>query len=50
MKALELLVKKYAADKGCEAVPENALAIVNVCAIEVDKMTAKANLPDDAAG
>jgi nitroimidazol reductase NimA-like FMN-containing flavoprotein (pyridoxamine 5'-phosphate oxidase superfamily) len=50
MKALELLVKKYASDKKCEPVPEHALAIVNVCEIKIDRMTAKANLPDEAEG
>ena len=50
MKALEQLVKKYAGDKKCEPVPEHALAILNVCAIDVDRMTAKENLPDVAAG
>ena len=46
MKALELLVAKYAGDKKCEPVPEHALAIVNVCEIRVEKMTGKANLPE----
>ena len=46
MRALELLVAKYAAGKKCEPVPEHALPIVNVCEIRAEKMTAKANLPD----
>ena len=46
MKALELLIAKYAAGKTCEPVPEHALSIVNVCEIRIDKMTAKANLPE----
>ena len=46
MKALELLVKKYAGDRTCEPPPEHALAIVGVCEIRVETMTGKANLPD----
>lgn len=46
MKALELLVAKYAGDTECEPLPEHALSIVNVCEIEIDTMTAKANLAD----
>jgi len=46
MKALELLIAKHAGDKPCEAPPEHALAIVSVCAIPIEKMTGKANLPD----
>lgn len=47
MKAFGLLMKKYAAGKKYEPIPEFALAIVNVCEIEIEKMTGKANLPDD---
>jgi nitroimidazol reductase NimA-like FMN-containing flavoprotein (pyridoxamine 5'-phosphate oxidase superfamily) len=46
MKALELLLAKYAGEGKCEPPPEHALAIVNVCEIRVEKMTGKANLPD----
>jgi nitroimidazol reductase NimA-like FMN-containing flavoprotein (pyridoxamine 5'-phosphate oxidase superfamily) len=45
-KALDLLVAKHAGDKKGEPIPEHALAIVNVCEIRIEKMTAKANLPD----
>ncbi len=46
MRALDLLVTKYAGPTRCEPIPEHALSIVNVCEIEIDTMTAKANLPD----
>ncbi|MBI4832967.1 MAG: pyridoxamine 5'-phosphate oxidase family protein [Candidatus Lindowbacteria bacterium] len=46
MKCLEIIIKKYADDKAFEIPPEHALAIVSVCEIQIDKMTAKANLPD----
>jgi nitroimidazol reductase NimA-like FMN-containing flavoprotein (pyridoxamine 5'-phosphate oxidase superfamily) len=47
MKALDLLMEKYAAGKKYEPIPEYALAIVNVCEIKIEEMTGKANLPDD---
>ncbi|MBI5117547.1 pyridoxamine 5'-phosphate oxidase family protein [Candidatus Poribacteria bacterium] len=46
MKALEIIVKKYATEKSYELPPEHALAIVSVCEIHIDKMTGKANVPD----
>lgn len=50
MKALELLLAKYAGGNKYEPPPEHALVIVNVCEIEIEKMTAKANLPDAGPG
>lgn len=50
MRALELLLKKYADGRSYEPPPEHALAIVNVCEIQVDRITAKANLPDSGPG
>ena len=50
MRALELLLKKHAGKRKFELPPEHALAIVNVCEIEIDKMTGKANLPDSEPG
>lgn len=49
MKALELLLAKYAGDHPYETPPDYALAIVTVCEIPIDKMTGKANLPDASA-
>ncbi len=46
MKALNMLMEKYAAGKKYEPIPEYALAIVNVCEIKIEEMTGKANLPD----
>jgi hypothetical protein len=46
MKALEIIVMKYAPEKSYEPPPEHALAIVSVCEIQIDKMTGKANLPE----
>jgi hypothetical protein len=45
-RALELLLKKYSAGRSYEPLPEHALALVNVCEIAAEKITAKANLPD----
>ncbi|UCD58516.1 MAG: pyridoxamine 5'-phosphate oxidase family protein [Candidatus Hydrogenedentota bacterium] len=50
MKGLELLLRKYGANSKYEPPPEHALAIVNVCEIQIQEMTAKANLPDPGAG
>ncbi len=50
LKALELLLEKYAGGKDYEPPPEHALAIVTVCDIEVDTMTGKANLPEGGPG
>jgi nitroimidazol reductase NimA-like FMN-containing flavoprotein (pyridoxamine 5'-phosphate oxidase superfamily) len=50
MRALELLLEKYAADASYEPPPEHALAIVNVCEITPTKITTKANLPDTEPG
>ncbi len=50
MKAIKLLLAKYAAGKEYEPPPEHALAIVNVCEIAVEEMTGKANLPDETPG
>lgn len=47
LEALDGLMKKYAAGKKWE-IPEHALAIVGVWEIKIDKMTAKANVPDEA--
>ena len=47
MQALDLLMKKYAAGRKYEPIPEHAMAIVGVCEIKIDKMTCKANMPDD---
>ena len=47
MKALDLLMQKYAEGKEYEPIPEHTLAIVTVCEMKIDKMTGKANLPDD---
>ena len=47
MKALDLLMQKYAEGKKYEPIPEHTLAIVTVCEMKIDKMTGKANLPDD---
>jgi nitroimidazol reductase NimA-like FMN-containing flavoprotein (pyridoxamine 5'-phosphate oxidase superfamily) len=46
MKALDCLLKKYAAGKTYKLPPQHMLAIVNVYEIQVDKMSAKANVPD----
>ena len=48
MQALDLLMNKYAAGREYEAIQEFALAIVSVCEIKIDKMTCKANVPDEA--
>ncbi len=47
IQALDLLMKKYAAGREYEPIPEHAMAIVSVCEIQIDKMTCKANVPDD---
>ena len=46
MKVLDCLLKKYAAGKTYQLPPQNMLAIVNVYEMQVDKMSAKANVPD----
>jgi nitroimidazol reductase NimA-like FMN-containing flavoprotein (pyridoxamine 5'-phosphate oxidase superfamily) len=46
MKGLDCLLKKYAAGKPYQPPPQHMLAIVNVYEMQVDKMSAKANLPD----
>ena len=48
LEALDGLMKKYAAGKKYEEIPEHALAIVGVWEIKIDKMTAKASVPDEA--
>jgi nitroimidazol reductase NimA-like FMN-containing flavoprotein (pyridoxamine 5'-phosphate oxidase superfamily) len=48
LKALDLLMQKYAAGAQYEAIAEHTLAIVNVCEIKIDSMTGKANAPDEA--
>jgi len=50
LRALDLLMKKYAAGRKYEPVPEHTLPIVSVCEIEIEQMTCKANLPEDAPG
>jgi len=50
MRAIELLLEKYAADASYAPPPEHALAIVNVCEITPSQITAKANLPDTEPG
>lgn len=47
MRAIEFLLKKYGAGFSFEPPPEHALAIVNVCEIIPDRITAKANLPGE---
>ncbi len=47
LEALDVLMKKYAAGKKWE-IPEHALAIVGVWEIKIDKMTAKASVPEEA--
>ena len=49
IQALDLLMKKYAAGREYEAIPEHAMAIVGVCEIKIDKMAGKASVPDDAS-
>jgi nitroimidazol reductase NimA-like FMN-containing flavoprotein (pyridoxamine 5'-phosphate oxidase superfamily) len=44
MKALDCLLEKYAAGKPFQLPPQHMLAIVNVYEIQVDKMSAKANV------
>jgi nitroimidazol reductase NimA-like FMN-containing flavoprotein (pyridoxamine 5'-phosphate oxidase superfamily) len=46
VRALGLLMAKYAEGKECEPLPEHVLSIVNVCKIAITEMTAKANLPE----
>lgn len=50
MNALNLMLKKYGAGASYEALPVHALAIVNVCEIVPERITAKANLPDAGPG
>ncbi len=50
LKALDMLMEKYAAEKKYEPIPEHALAIVNVCEIMIEEMTGTANLPDNSGG
>jgi len=50
MRALEFLLKKYTGAVPVEPPPVHALAIVNVCEITPDRITAKANLPATEPG
>ncbi len=45
--AVDLLMKKYAPGKKYDEIPEFAFAIVTVWEINIDKMTAKASVPDE---
>jgi nitroimidazol reductase NimA-like FMN-containing flavoprotein (pyridoxamine 5'-phosphate oxidase superfamily) len=47
--ALDLLMQKYAKGDTYEPIAEHTVAIVNVCEIKVEKMTCKANVPDEDA-
>ena len=47
LEALHLLMKKYATDGKYGEIPEHALMIVGVWEIKIDKMTAKASVPDE---
>lgn len=50
MRALEHMLKKYGAGASFEPPPVHALAIVNVCEITPERITAKANLPEGGPG
>jgi len=45
-KALDLLVKKYGEQKEFEEPPSHAYSLVSICEIQIDRITAKASLPD----
>ena len=49
LNALDLLMQKYANGEKYEPIAEYAVAIVNVCEIKIEKMTCKANVPDEDA-
>jgi nitroimidazol reductase NimA-like FMN-containing flavoprotein (pyridoxamine 5'-phosphate oxidase superfamily) len=43
--ALDLLMRKYAEGEKYEGIPEHALALVSVCEITIEEMSAKASVP-----